>query len=181
VEIPIWISKEVVPEDRSAINLTQLNESSAEIWMGITELQHSTLKLPVNKGHDYEWLATGAIPMSRVMKVMPFDGSIIHEEIGSEPIRVWSNQKPWIFDTVERQWCPEHEQTAKRMHIEEYNDDMSSASDQGPNKRPRLDVDHQLPEVTDSVKRCQTCKQALPTTIDTDSTVATIDTTSTIN
>ena len=114
VDIPVWISSRAKPEDGSPITLEQLVQSGAEVWVSITELRASNLKsgaqvhgprrMIMAKGHDYEWLSLGSIPESRILKVYPFDGKILHMTEG--PNTVWSREspEPWIYDFKIQSW-----------------------------------------------------------------------------
>lgn len=84
------------------------------MWISISELRSSNLKKDffyekyhdaiAAKGHSYEWLACGFIPESRILKVMPFDGSILYEEEPRRIIRSIDSREPWVFDWSQKMW-----------------------------------------------------------------------------
>lgn len=114
VKIPVWIRQTAVPSDGSAVTLKQLKASEAELWVSITELRRSDLRLVskktdlfasiMEKGHDYEWLCLGGILKTHVTRVMPFDGFKLHSEVESSI--VWSKKSPahYIYDRAIQQW-----------------------------------------------------------------------------
>ncbi|KAF1949417.1 hypothetical protein CC80DRAFT_540257 [Byssothecium circinans] len=105
VIIPAWISSNVLPAGRTRpLSLHRLIKNGAELFLSITELRRCNLNVPAHKGHDYEWLACGVIPESRVRRVMPFDGVNLHEHPGPRPVvSLWS-QLPWVFNWELQMW-----------------------------------------------------------------------------
>lgn len=114
VNIPIWVSAHAMPADGSSITLEKFEAAGAELWMSITELRVSNLKdqphghdrrrMMFADGHDYEWLALGRIPESRITRVMPWDGEELHEYPGSQTIFSKSSAEPWIYDKSIQTW-----------------------------------------------------------------------------
>jgi len=149
VSIPIWTNSSADPGDGSSITLNKLSSMAAEIWTSITELRRSNLKINAFKGHDYEWLAGGAILKSRVVKVMPYDGQTLHTKAG--PIVVRSNGK-WFFDWDLRMWQLDpqlarkvHNRVPLRKRQEDQVDKDDHEEDQEP-KRTRLDQPYAEPQ-----------------------------------
>jgi hypothetical protein len=114
VDIPIWISRRAMPKNGASINAKQFKESGAEIWLSITELRRSNLKdqlqghdrrrMIMANGHDYEWLALGRIPESRIVKVMPWDGETLHICKSIDTVYSKSSAEPWIYDWDLESW-----------------------------------------------------------------------------
>ncbi|KAJ4357032.1 hypothetical protein N0V95_002838 [Ascochyta clinopodiicola] len=114
VDIPVWVSKDVVPDDGSSITVQQFNDSGAELWLSIAELRRSNLKDGIlghkasayimAKGHTYEWLALGFIPESRIVDVMPWDGDRLHHVRGKQIVRSKYSMDNWIFDWDKETW-----------------------------------------------------------------------------
>ncbi|KAJ4377070.1 hypothetical protein N0V86_006511 [Didymella sp. IMI 355093] len=114
VKIPVWVRQSIVPSDGSAITFKQLKASGAELWVSITELRASDLRLVskktdlftgiMEKGHTYEWLCLGGILKEHVTCIMPFDGVATYREQGSNII--WSLNSPahYIYDWTMKQW-----------------------------------------------------------------------------
>ncbi|KAF2241521.1 hypothetical protein BU26DRAFT_390664, partial [Trematosphaeria pertusa] len=104
VQIPAWVHESAIPDDAAAISVEQLATSGAVMWLSITELRLSNLKVPATKGHDYEWLACGAIPKSNIIRIMPFDGTTLHQEQGPKVVRSLRSREPWVFDWQQQMW-----------------------------------------------------------------------------
>ena len=114
ITIPVWIRDKAVPKDRSAITPQQLEASGADMWLSITEIRMSDLKLVLPqirycdtiaaKGHDYEWLACGFISKSTITHVMPWDGVRLHVIKDARIIHSINSPDPWVFDTSSRMW-----------------------------------------------------------------------------
>ncbi|KAF2636198.1 hypothetical protein P280DRAFT_522442 [Massarina eburnea CBS 473.64] len=97
VQIPAWISKPARPAKDSE----NTNSISVE--------QFSNLRVPAAQGHDFEWLATGQIPKTRITRVMPFDGFEIYEERKEgRTITSRSSEEPWVFNWASRMWVLSH-------------------------------------------------------------------------
>ena len=114
ITIPVWIRDKAVPKDRSAITPEQLESSGADMWLSITEIRSSDLKLILPKirycdtiaakGHDYEWLACGFIPKSTITHVMPWDGVRLHKIKDARIVHSIDSPDPWVFDANSRMW-----------------------------------------------------------------------------
>ncbi|KAF2113887.1 hypothetical protein BDV96DRAFT_460289, partial [Lophiotrema nucula] len=107
IQIPIWVRENARPSDHSPITKKQLIASGADIWLSITELRHSDLRIGYGKGHDYEWLAGGSIPSTRILRVMPYDGRTLHERPGSPGsgfVKSLDSPLPWTFDWEAKMW-----------------------------------------------------------------------------
>ncbi|OAG17588.1 hypothetical protein CC77DRAFT_1033476 [Alternaria alternata] len=114
VSTPVWIRDTAVPLDHSAITWQQLKASGADMWLSITEIRASDMKLILPKirwcdticadGHDYEWLACGFIPKSRVTRVMPWDGTRLHRNPDVRIVRSIDSPDPWVFDWTTSMW-----------------------------------------------------------------------------
>ncbi|CAN9255089.1 unnamed protein product [Alternaria alternata] len=84
------------------------------MWLSITEIRASDMKLILPKirwcdticadGHDYEWLACGFIPKSRVTRVMPWDGTRLHRNPDVRIVRSIDSPDPWVFDWTTSMW-----------------------------------------------------------------------------
>lgn len=98
VQIPAWVHETARPHDGSSISVAQLSRSEADIRLSITELRLSNLKVPARKGNHYEWLACGAIPRSRIVRVMPYDGQQVHKKEGPRAVKSLKSTESWIFD-----------------------------------------------------------------------------------
>ena len=119
VDIPVWIHKKSMDEYGRIITPEQLKKSGADMWMSITELRKSNLKIGGPKfsktrdvicaqGHDYEWLCCGGILESRVTGVWPWDGKQSHMIDPGYPIRsVEHSGQPWVWDWNKKMWLPD--------------------------------------------------------------------------
>lgn len=114
VTIPVWVRDTARPVDGSSITDAQLAASGADMWLSITELRISNMKkvLPqirhydtiAAKGHNYEWLACGAIPKSRIIRVMPWDGTTLHKTQDVRIVRSIDSCDPWVIDWNTLMW-----------------------------------------------------------------------------
>lgn len=161
MQIPVWIHKKAVPEDQSPISFAQLAASGADMWLSITELRMSKLKVPASRGHDYEWLACGAIPKSRVSTVIPWDGNTLCFEQKAEPIRIKGSNGDWIWDWSQQMWLLEDAQCRKRKQASEEVNGSNDVSDRGQQKRARLDSSDEEDSSEHNDGRCTKCKQLL--------------------
>jgi hypothetical protein len=55
-------------------------------------------------GHDYKWLACGAIPKARVLKVMPYDGKQLYKKRTTKIVRSINSIDDWVFDWDKQKW-----------------------------------------------------------------------------
>jgi hypothetical protein len=106
VQIPIWVHKKVLEgrEGRKSMTLEELEDTKPEIWLSITELRRCSLKVPATRGHHYEWLACGSIPLSSIKQVVPFDGIELHWGPNKEKIRCSHGEHCWIWDDTKSRW-----------------------------------------------------------------------------
>lgn len=119
VAIPVWVHKSVRPEDGSAITAEQLMASNADLMVSIEELRKSNLVLGPKThsrrrtitavGHNYEWLALGRILESRIIKVIPFDGTNFYHTKPSCTVRSEDATDDWVFDFNLETWRLESE------------------------------------------------------------------------
>lgn len=114
INVPIWVSADAVPADESSITAQHFEDMEYELWMSITELRtsdftrgirgHNANNYIMAKGHTYEWLALHAIPESRILKVMPFDGDNLHHKQGKCIVRSKYSMDDWVFDWKTETW-----------------------------------------------------------------------------
>ncbi|KAG9382477.1 hypothetical protein A1F94_006398 [Pyrenophora tritici-repentis] len=114
VTIPVWIRKNAFPQDRSAITSKQWESSGTDMWLSITEIRNSDMKLVLPKirrwdtiaakGHAYEWLACDFIPRSLITHVMPWDGFRLHLVPDARIVHSIDSPGPWVFDSKSRMW-----------------------------------------------------------------------------
>jgi len=101
VKIPIWVSRTVVPADRSPISVGDFERSGSEVWMSVYENRLSGLNIPdgsiARSGQAEEWLAGGYIPKSRIVNVWPFDGEKVRITEGDEVVTS-SHNIDWEYD-----------------------------------------------------------------------------------
>jgi hypothetical protein len=160
VDIPVWIRDPRRPEDRTDLTVEALNELGADMWISITEIRESNLKdgpksrvkynrdCICSKGHTYEWLACGAIPESRVMRVMPYDGKTLYEEETTKIIRSLHSTEPWVWSWGKKMWVLDARLTAiaewRDMELHQVHEKRKHSSDGDageelePSKRPRV-------------------------------------------
>ncbi|KAJ4299232.1 hypothetical protein N0V90_004476 [Kalmusia sp. IMI 367209] len=124
VSIPAWVHEDafVGHEEESAIPLDKLDESKIELWLSITELRYGEYRIRATWLHDYEWLACGAIPKTRIIKVMPFDGKKLHKVQGTREVR--SEDGFWVWDWEKSMWLldPKHEGKEEEKDAQSQND-----------------------------------------------------------
>jgi len=72
--------------------------------MSITELRQSNLRIPYTEGHDYEWLALGRIAKTSILRVMPFDGNVLHQKNSGRIVYSLESMEPWVFDWRAEMW-----------------------------------------------------------------------------
>jgi hypothetical protein len=120
VRIPAWVHKSATPANETmAISLQDFEDSKSELWMSITELRMSNLKIPATKGHHYEWLSAGQIPKFRIIRVMPFDGIGLHkEEKEGHIVRSLYSTQPWIYAWKLLRWILDLELWKKAVELE---------------------------------------------------------------
>lgn len=106
VHIDAWIHEDALAayEDAGSMTLAQLEASPYEMWLSVSELRHSTPKIPATKGHSYEWLACGNILESRVLNVMPFDGKTLYKKDPGFDIRSSNGEHCWRYDWKTWTW-----------------------------------------------------------------------------
>ncbi|KAF5853388.1 hypothetical protein GGP41_001953 [Bipolaris sorokiniana] len=119
VDIPVWIHKKAMDRYGRTITPEQLKKSGADMWMSITEIRKSNLKVAgpkftktrdviCAKGHDYEWLCCGGILNSRVTGVWPWDGKQSHMIDSGSPIQsIEHSGQPWVWDWNKKMWLPD--------------------------------------------------------------------------
>ncbi|EUC46049.1 hypothetical protein COCMIDRAFT_4794 [Bipolaris oryzae ATCC 44560] len=119
VDIPVWIHQKAMDRYYRTITPEQLKKSGADMWISITELRKSNLKVAEPKfnksrdvicaqGHDYEWLCCGGILESRVTGVWPWDGKQSHMIDPGYPVRsVEHSGQPWVWDWNKKMWLPD--------------------------------------------------------------------------
>ncbi|KAH7562663.1 hypothetical protein BM1_02183 [Bipolaris maydis] len=119
VKIPVWIHKKAMDQYGRTITPEQLKKSGADMWMSITELRISNLKVAgpkfsktrdviCAKGHNYEWLCCGGILESRVTGVWPWDGKqshMIHPGYSIQSTK--QSGQPWVWDWKKKMWLPD--------------------------------------------------------------------------
>lgn len=102
VDIPLWIARTALQshgdEATKTISLDGIKASGAEPWLSITELRFCNLRVIAARGHDYEWLAGGFIPKSRIEAVWPYDGNKLHTVEPSEPVKSLESRDHWVFN-----------------------------------------------------------------------------------
>lgn len=129
--------------------------SCADLFVCIKELRvsnlvegpktHSKRRTITADGHNFEWLALGRIRESRIVKVIPFDGSTFHEVKPSYTVRSAAATDDWIFDFDLETWRLESEMKKysarkrkdKAEHADE--DDAQMRADRAP-KRKKTDA-----------------------------------------
>ncbi|KAH7359825.1 hypothetical protein BKA66DRAFT_372905, partial [Pyrenochaeta sp. MPI-SDFR-AT-0127] len=116
VKIPVWIRQTSKEGFGSSMTAEELATSGADIWLSITEIRKSNLKelgpksmtnrdIICAKGHDYEWLCCGNIPLSFITNVMPWDGKTLFHKNPGSPIRSFENSgQPWVFNWEKKMW-----------------------------------------------------------------------------
>ncbi|KAF2281419.1 uncharacterized protein EI97DRAFT_472845, partial [Westerdykella ornata] len=150
-KIPVWVNESIIPSDRSDIPVAQLKGSKYEMWLSITELRRcgSDFRLACSKGHDFEWLAAGAIPKSRITRVMPFDGETLHKYPELGIVRSIRRVEPYFFDYKTSTWQLEVSDARKRKPESEARkgqkrpkttDDVGEESGRIPSPKPSEDV-----------------------------------------
>lgn len=149
-----------MPRDGSSIGLEQFKKAGAEIWLSITELRRSNLKdLPQShdrrhmimaKGHDYEWLALGTIPESRIVKVMPWDGEELHYLHGPNVVWSKSSPEPWIYDWDMESWRLDPDLFALAKHRAANSGKSGTLSKMGKKRKRNGDA-----ETDDELEACK--------------------------
>lgn len=106
VQIPVWVHKSVLKgrENDTSMTLEQLEATNTEMWLSITELRRCNLNVPATRGHHYEWLACGHIPLLSIKNVVPFDGNKLYWDRSRETIRSSYGENHWIWDFDKRMW-----------------------------------------------------------------------------
>jgi hypothetical protein len=116
VNIPVWIRDPRRSDSRVNLSAEEFADLGAEMWISITELRKSnlrdgpksTIKRPINyicaDGHDYEWLACGAIPKACILHVMPFDGRELHTQQTTRIIKSIYSTEPWVWNWERTRW-----------------------------------------------------------------------------
>jgi hypothetical protein len=64
----------------------------------------SSLEVRAADTHDNEWLSCGPIPLSRISRVFPFDGKVLHKMKGNEIVQSRQSIETYVFDWVDRKW-----------------------------------------------------------------------------
>lgn len=123
VVVPAWIDRSAIPSDRISITGTELLDFRADMWLSVTELRRSNLGIYCAKGHGYEWLACGAIPKSRIVKIMPYDGEGLHQFRATWIVHSTRSVLDWVFDWSTNMWKIDHEM-AKLARLQKKISDM---------------------------------------------------------
>ena len=151
---PVWIRNTAVPDDLSAITSQQLAASGADMWLSITEIRASDMKIILPKvhtydricakGHAYEWLACGSIAKSLITRVMPWDGVRLHRDPDVRIIRSIDSPNPWIFDQNTLMWRLDPRLYRTACFLETYGKNKRMISDEerdpyhkGPSQKRR--------------------------------------------
>jgi hypothetical protein len=71
----------------------------------------------VLNGSRYEWIACGAIPKSRITKVMPFDGKELHEFRTSYPVRSLDSMHNWVWDWDQQLWVVDNDEGSRAQDV----------------------------------------------------------------
>ncbi|XP_014556458.1 hypothetical protein COCVIDRAFT_99771, partial [Bipolaris victoriae FI3] len=163
VDIPIWIHKKAMEQHGRTITPEQLKKSGADMWLSITELRMSNLKVAgptfnktrdviCAKGHDYEWLCCGGIPKSIIEGVYPWDGKVLHMTDPGHPIRSFENSgQPWVWSWKKEIWLPEL-----------FSASANAAQSEGSNtKRQRTDEEAVIQDKNKKTKVSE-CSKARP-------------------
>jgi len=157
VTIPVWIRSPAVPADRSSITWPQLQASGADMWLSITEIRSSDMKLILPmirrwdtiaaKGHNYEWLACGFIPKSQITRIMPWDGVRLHRDLEVRIVRSIDSPDPWVFDWTTSMWRYDPRLYRTACFLETYGgnkrkvqDAERDNDDEGPTRKRRKTV-----------------------------------------
>ncbi|KAF2647515.1 hypothetical protein K491DRAFT_555675, partial [Lophiostoma macrostomum CBS 122681] len=104
VLIPVFIRNTAVPDDLSPLDIDNFDPSKGDMWLSITELRHFDLKIGLGEGHDYEFIACGIVPKSRVTKIMPYDGYDLHYEPPNHTVWSRTNTRSWFFRYQDQMW-----------------------------------------------------------------------------
>ncbi|KAI4649862.1 uncharacterized protein J4E79_009708 [Alternaria viburni] len=154
---PVWIRDTGVPKDRSAITSQQLAASGADMWLSISEIRASDMKIILPKvrrwdticakGHAYEWLACGFIRKEHVTRIMPWDGVRLHKEPDVRIIRSIDSPNPWIFDQNTSKWRLDPRLYRTACFLETYGGNKRKVSDEerdqhheGPSRKRRKTI-----------------------------------------
>lgn len=158
VDIPIWVRDPRKLEDRKDLTLKEFERLGADIWISIKELRKSNLdngpksRLAYQrncicaKGHDYEWLTSTSIPISRIVRVMPFDGKVLYEHPTTTIIRSRKSTEPWVWNWAQLRWVLDAGLTAiaewrdleaHQARKRSARDDFDEQQDPAP-KRPKM-------------------------------------------
>jgi hypothetical protein len=104
VSVPVWVGSAARPADGSAITIQQFLDSHAGMYVSVAELRLSDLVVRGSAKRDTEWLSCGPILMSRIKRVMPYDGKIVHAEKGNNIVQSRQSIETYIFDWSESKW-----------------------------------------------------------------------------
>ncbi|KAF2793250.1 hypothetical protein K505DRAFT_244819 [Melanomma pulvis-pyrius CBS 109.77] len=177
VQIPIWVCKTAILDGRTEMSLQELILSGADVWLSITEIRVSDLRVPALKGHHYEWVAWGKIPKSCVQRVMPYDGKMLHRVEPPTIVYSFTSNEPWIFDYATEMWILDsrkaklartQRQSQEDVPIERESSKHALAHDEvrnkndekeQPSKRQKVQVDDIEDDDEDC---CPTCGQKVP-------------------
>lgn len=140
VQIPIWVHKSVLEgrEGAKSMTLEELEGTRPEMWLSITELRRCNLKVPATRGHHYEWLACGRIPLSSIEQVVPFDGTELHWRSNKKNIRSSHGEHCWLWDNANSRWVLDLEWERRKDAERHTNVPRPASSD--------LDNEEELPE-----------------------------------
>ncbi|KAJ8109762.1 hypothetical protein OPT61_g7220 [Boeremia exigua] len=171
IDMPVWVHRSARPADGSSVTLEQFKRSGAELFVSIKELRmsnvvrgpnnHSRRRTITADGHNYEWLALGRIPESRIEKVIPFDGTTFHDVKPSGTVRSEDATDDWIYDFDMETWRLESEMLRSNT------DKRKKTGDHG----------EVLETSTDETRKCKKCKtqsldfSVIETLFDNDNTV----------
>jgi hypothetical protein len=74
------------------------------MYVSVAELRLSDLVVRGSAKRDNEWLSCGPIPMTRIKRIMPYDGKTVHEKKGNCIVQSRKSIETYIFDWSESKW-----------------------------------------------------------------------------
>lgn len=88
-DVLVWVSEWVRPDSGQALTVEEFHREDPELWIAVSQLQASETfgRIHFMTYQEDEWLISDTIPQSRVVEVLPCQGSnIIHSKGGAPGI-----------------------------------------------------------------------------------------------
>jgi hypothetical protein len=98
---PIWVRDTARPADDSSISIQQFHNSGADMWMRGKELRKTgpyDMDCGAPAKRDNEWLSCGPIPISCIVKGMPFDGNKLYRGKQHKLVRSRESLEIYIYN-----------------------------------------------------------------------------------